>query len=84
MSYTINNTDDVYKFTQILFDYLTMNGEDELADRLSDLADDCHASSEQALAEHEQALREVLETMPDLPPQHRQAIERSLDIIAHT
>lgn len=84
MSYTINSTEDVYKYAQVLFDYLNMHGEKKLAESLVDSVDGCFSSSEQALAAHKQALKQISSAAADLPPEHLQAVHRSLEILSHT
>ncbi|MDA8442909.1 MAG: adenylate cyclase [Peptococcaceae bacterium] len=82
MSYNINSTEDVYKYAQVLYDYLQVNGQHQLAESLGNLVDGCFSSSEAAIKAHHKALNDVKNSEVKLPPEHHHALVKSLELLA--
>ena len=82
MSYAINSLEDVYKYSQILFDYLAMHGHNQLAGSLVDKVDGCFSNQQDVIKAHKTAFLEIKEANPGLPPEHQTALLSSLEILA--
>jgi len=82
MSLEIKNTEDVYKYAALLFNYLSAVGRSDAAMSLSNLTDSCFSTDEAAVKAHRLAFEEIKAKVPDLPEDHLQAVHDSLRILS--
>lgn len=82
MEFNIATPEDAYKFSVVLFDYLNYHGQSELAQPLSEVADNCFASTADALEAHQKAFQQVKNNNPQLPDEYRHALESALQAVS--